>query len=361
MTGTNRQCIYCHNFCKFCCPSFNATKDHKILETNKNYLLYLFQKKATELKQADGRSFYLCNDCRRCEQFCWDEGKQVLENNRAAKAAALKEGVAPPPVYDIKDNLEKYGNFFGQKPGSPPADREREYDVYLYAGEYAQNYEPELIRQFGGLLDSMGFSYICDPSEVSSGVLARDLGAEELSGRLMKQNYEKINKYNFRQLVALAPEDYYAFSFEYEKEGLKWGQEVLHYTQFLADNLDRIKTVSSEPVKYMYFDPCKLGRYCGLYDQPRAVLQKLLRSEGVEFFRNREQASCCGGYIRLLDEQVAMNMAMQIIDECRASGCGFLVTSCPLCLSNLKAANGSHPLRIVDIIELASNSINQKA
>ncbi|MDD3777547.1 MAG: (Fe-S)-binding protein [Actinomycetota bacterium] len=354
---SNRQCIYCHNFCKFSCPSFNATKDHKILQTNKNYLLYLHRQGKTGLEPADGRSFYLCNDCRRCEVFCWDSKKQVLVNNREAKAAAFREGTAPDAVYAFKDNFLENGNFFRTEKTNNQADFNQTYDAYVYAGEYANHYEGKLKDQLGEILNNLGLSFVYDQNETSSGVLACDLGMEELAWRLMEQTYQKISRYNFKCLVTIAPEDYYAFRFEYEKAGFKFKVPVLHYTQLLAQDLDRLKPVAGRPRKYMYFDPCKLGRYGQIYEEPRKVLEKLLGSRCCEFQRNRDQAYCCGGYIRLLDEKISRDISSQVINECQARDCSILITACPLCLSNLKQAKGDLNLTILDIIEVAAGGL----
>ena len=42
----------------------------------------------------------------------------------------------------------------------------------------------------------------------------------------------------------------------------------------------------------VYHDPCYLGRYRGVYDEPREVLAR--RSELLEAPRNREKSFCCG-------------------------------------------------------------------
>jgi len=43
-----------------------------------------------------------------------------------------------------------------------------------------------------------------------------------------------------------------------------------------------------------YHDPCHLGRYSGIYEEPREVI-KLLGGKIVESLFNRENAYCCGG------------------------------------------------------------------
>jgi Fe-S oxidoreductase len=44
-----------------------------------------------------------------------------------------------------------------------------------------------------------------------------------------------------------------------------------------------------------YQDPCFLGRYNNIYDEPRQILQSIPGIELVEMERNRKDAFCCGG------------------------------------------------------------------
>jgi len=356
---SNRQCIYCHNFCKFSCPSFIATNDHKILETNKNYLLYLHKKGDVNLDAEAAKSFYLCNDCKRCEVFCWDSNKDVLNNNRAAREVIYKNKLAPVEVYEIENNFKKYGNFFSAENTDDKKDKTKKYDMYVYAGEYARYYEPKLLDYFTRILDCLGITYIFDPNEISSGVLALDLGMEELSVELMKKNFKKINSYNFDQMIVLGPEDYYAFKFEYDQAGLKFKNKIVHYSEFLAENISKIK-LNRNTGKFMYFDPCKLGRYCGIYDEPREVLKELFDSRCIEFFRNKEEAYCCGGVISLFDNDIPKYISRSVIEECKENECNYLITACPLCLKNLKDANQNSDLKILDIAEVVYMNLMDK-
>lgn len=56
----------------------------------------------------------------------------------------------------------------------------------------------------------------------------------------------------------------------------------------------RLKYTKKLDKKVTYHDSCCLGRYAGIYDEPRQVLESL-GAELVEMEDTRQYALCCGG------------------------------------------------------------------
>jgi len=356
-----RQCIYCHNFCKFSCPSYIASKDQKILQTQRNYLIHLYDDRKIELDKELGRSIYYCNDCRRCENYCIYDEKDVLANNRYSKEVIFKKGLAPEKVYEIEKNLKKHNNVFGLDLSKEEENEDyfsKEYDIFIYSGDIVKYLEPQIYSSFVRILKVLGISYISDEGEISDGMLALDLGIPELSNDLMKKNFERISNFRFKKIVILSPESYYGFKMEYGKFGYKFGKDMVHYTEFVNDYIDDIK-VNKTNDKIKYFDPCKLGRYLGIYKEPRNILSKLFGIEDFEFFKNKEESKCCGGYVSLYDKEFSNKVSMELINECKEAGCNVLITSCPLCVNNLKSADLNKEIKIYDLLEYISVNLEE--
>ena len=55
----------------------------------------------------------------------------------------------------------------------------------------------------------------------------------------------------------------------------KWDIEVEHATIPILKELKKLKIKSREKEIVTYHDPCKLGRYSGIYEEPRETIRIL--------------------------------------------------------------------------------------
>jgi len=104
-----------------------------------------------------------------------------------------------------------------------------------------------------------------------------------------------------------------------------------------------------------YQDPCRLGRYVGVYDRPRQLLTEVAEVELVEMPRHGEQAVCCGNTGWLNCNAATKRFQIERLEEAAATGSARLVTACPGCFIHLRCAQEGLPdgpaakLRICDL------------
>ena len=110
----------------------------------------------------------------------------------------------------------------------------------------------------------------------------------------------------------------------------------------------------------VFHDPCYLGRYRNVYDQPRTVAA--LAGTVVEAPRNHERSFCCGagGGLAFLGEETGERVSHNRAAELVATGAQTIATACPFCNTMFRdalAATGSAPPQLLDIAQLAARSL----
>jgi Fe-S oxidoreductase len=112
--------------------------------------------------------------------------------------------------------------------------------------------------------------------------------------------------------------------------------------------------------RVVYHDPCYLGRYRGVYDEPRAVIART--AEVVDPPRARERSFCCGagGGRMFLGEEQGKRVNVERAAELAATGAATIGTACPFCRTMFRdalgAATGPVP-KLLDIAEIVAASL----
>ena len=168
---------------------------------------------------------------------------------------------------------------------------------------------------------------------------------------LIDKNTELIKKSGAKRLVLSCPICYKVFKEEYQLEGI----EVLHHTQYINELIenDRLDIDRSDK-RYVYHDPCELGRAFSVYDEPRNIIDNIgLLTQGKS---DRDMTVCCGGSIG------SITMTLEERDEITKSSIKDLmtnhpeeiVTACPLCLKTFARLA---PVKVKDIAEIVAENI----
>ena len=112
--------------------------------------------------------------------------------------------------------------------------------------------------------------------------------------------------------------------------------------------------------KAVFHDPCYLGRYRDVYDQPRRVVGRY--AELIEPARTRERSFCCGagGGQMFLGEEKGERVNAERARELAATGARTIATACPFCRTALRDALAEAPgppPALLDIAQLAEKGV----
>jgi Fe-S oxidoreductase len=128
----------------------------------------------------------------------------------------------------------------------------------------------------------------------------------------------------------------------------------------MARFADRLAPQSSGSESIVFHDPCYLGRYRNVYDEPRAIVAQ--SGQLVEAPRNHERSFCCGagGGLAFLGDESGQRVSHDRVQELIATGATTIAAACPFCntmLNDALAATGDAAPKLVDIAQLAARGL----
>lgn len=214
------------------------------------------------------------------------------------------------------------------------------------------------------LLNSLSIEPALLPNERCCGHDLLWAGDTENFAKLAEHNIKEIKKAKAKQVVTTCPECYHTLKVEYQRYFGSLDFEVVHISQLLAEGIADNKLKFHRSVKKVtYHDPCRLGRFSGIYDEPRAIINAIPNLELVEMPRSRTSALCCGTQAWMNCGTVNKQIQAERLKEASATGAEVLLTSCPKCQIHFRCAMNDGRLgeelgiEIEDITSLAAKAL----
>jgi Fe-S oxidoreductase len=227
-------------------------------------------------------------------------------------------------------------------------------NVLYYPGCMMKFVTKEQNEKYKKILRKAGIDFIeLKELEVCCGSPVLAAGYPEEAKKLAEKNFEVFKEHSVKKMITPCPACFRTFSQEYPKLVEKWNIKVEHVTQTLAKAIEGGKLkIKGKNVKVTFHDPCHLGRYSGVYEEPRKIIGKS-GAEIVEMEMSREQALCCGGGggVRANYPELAKEMAKERIKQAEKTKAEILVTSCPLCFVQLKEAAENSKIKVMELSE----------
>lgn len=233
------------------------------------------------------------------------------------------------------------------------------------AGAFDDRYK-KVVRAFAKILAHLNVSYaVLGKEETCTGDPARRAGNEMLYQMQALQVIETFKMYEVKKIITICPHCFNIFKNEYPDLGGSY--EVINYLQFINRNIEegklKIDTTSLKNIRITYHDPCYLGRANDIYDEPRAILNKLTGSV-VEMHRNKSFALCCGaGGAQMFKEAEKGDKEIFIerTEDALKTDPKVIATACPFCMTmltdGLKYKNREEEIKNLDIAELVAQSL----
>ena len=347
-------CIMCTR-CHEVCPAHESgtSLSPSAMEINKRYFINeqgnsLFNGAAdTALLDyaISDDAVWSCTTCYACVQVC-PVGNEPMMDILELRRNEVFDAKMPDELADVLRSLDEQGNSFKESARrrsrwSRPLnvklkDATKEPVKYLwYVGDFSSFNQicQDTTRKVAEVLMVAGVDFgIMGKKEKSAGNDIRRVGEEGLFEVLVEQNIESIESCEFEEIFTTDPHTFNTLKNEYPEKGGNF--PVKHYSTLLLELIKNgdIKLNKKLDIKATYHDPCYLGRYNGIYDDPRQVM-KLCGVELVEMPRNKENSFCCGaggGQIWLPDhDDMVQRPSENRIEEAVSVGVNHFTVACP--------------------------------
>jgi Fe-S oxidoreductase len=335
----------------------------------------LIHKSQLGIVDFENEEVWQCVGCNACVDRC-PRDVEIPHIMRAIRRVIMEvgAGVVPHSLRITEKNISAVGNPLGEPP-EKRMDWAKGLGVktftkgteILYFPCCYQAYDPPTrkaaIATVNILKNAKVDFGIPDNNVVCCGESIRKAGSESLFQRLAKTNIDIFAELGVKKILVTSPHCYHTFKDEYPELGANY--EVIHFSEYLAELIKdgRIKLTKEVKQKVTYHDSCCLGRYQGIYDEHRQILNSIPGLELVEMRDTREYSLCCGGCAGRLwmetkkGERLSELRLEQVFDV----GAKTLALSCPYCMANFNdgvlSMGKTEEIEVKDISELVSEAL----
>ena len=322
-----------------------------------------------------GDVLWSCTTCRACEDICPVNIQHLDIILEARKYQVLMESDFPPEMQETFTNLENQSNPWGFGSDTradwargldvPLMTDNPEADILYYVG-CAGSFDDrgkKIAQAMARVLQKAGVNFaILGEEERCNGDVARRAGNEYLAQMMIKENLETLNQYKPKKIVAACPHCFNTIKNEYPQFGARY--DVVHHTEFLLDlfRQGKLKTNRTLDDNLTFHDSCYLGRWNGIVDAPRQLLQMVNGGRPlIEMERNRTEGFCCGagGARMFMEETIGKRINHERAEEVISTGASAVAAACPFCITmlgdGLNDNNGEAKVKdIAEIIDEAT-------
>ena len=321
-----------------------------------------------------------CATCKLCELRC-PRGVDITDLLHSLRILAFESRKAPQKLEQALWGIYEQGNPHGGNKNErgkwaeglnvPITGNGQKSSKYLLYAGCAASYDPRLqnvARSVVEVLQKAGVQVsVLGENENCCGDVVYQIGEEGFLEELVQKNIKTFNDSEAETVITVSPHCLNMFKNIYPHYGKM--PNVLHYTEILSEFIDhgelevkRIELVGAEGIQVTYHDPCYLGRYYGIYEEPRRILESIPGIKLTEMRDNKENALCCGGGGgQMWNENMTIRPSHDRVIQASESA-SVLATSCPYCIQNFEDAAKTKglALKITDVSELLNHSLKAK-
>ncbi len=398
------RCTHC-GYCRHVCKVYNVSWSETDYAGGRNRIIKALDRKDIKFDKEDIiPSVFRCMLCGNCAVVC-PVGVDTLSVFQHFRKTVVKKGAMPEKLKVLRGSIMENNNPFLEKhvdrfnwcdsceEGARAYERAKQtsavnegkqnsYKVGYFTGCTSAYRNKELVSATSQVLEKLGIGFVVFPEEKCCGSVLFRTGLEDDALEVVKSNYEMIQTSGVDEVVFSCSGCFSTFMLEYSKfAGGNLGFNLFHITQYALKvakeknlKIRYTKRSKEDPLIITYHDPCHLGRYCGVYEEPRELIRRIEGVKLLEMKHNRDMSWCCGagGGVKALYGDIAVEVGRDRLAETRAcmvriredrlkealeTTAEVLVSSCVFCKNNLfQVANEDNSaIKVMDISQLLAD------
>ena len=298
-------------------------------------------------------SLNTCTTCGICTASC-PAGVNPPDLVESARRELVSSGIMTPQQMRLKERLFSRGNVFddpgnrlawlrGERAKGGSLTDIKPNAVYFVGCLSSYRYLQTAAKTFD-LLRRFGAAILPDEQCCGSPLVRTGFDAS----RFREANLRQIRMIGSDTIITGCAGCYSTLKRDYPPD-----LRVMSVPEFLAGRLSELDLMPLN-MTVTYHDPCHLGRHNGIYEPPRQVIESICRLK--EMRASRESARCCGGGggVRVGYTDLSLRMAKRRLAD-MPDGVDRIVTSCPLCVRNLRDAGAGE--KVIDLVDLVAAAI----
>jgi Fe-S oxidoreductase len=321
-------------------------------------------------------TLWACTTCRACEEVCPVTIEHVPRIVAMRQGQTLMAETYPkelnPALKGLERNFNPWGIGYDKR-----ADWAEGLDVKLMADNPDVDYllwigcagsfddrSKKVSTSLVKILQKADINFaILGVEEKCTGDFARRVGNEMLYQMMAQENIDTLNNYKVKKIVTACPHCLNTIKHEYPQMGGNY--QVIHHTQIIDQliNTGKISLSKTFGESLTYHDPCYLGRYNGVYNQPRSILQSISKKQINELNRHGRESFCCGagGGRMWMEETIGKRINLERAEEIVGRQVTNVAVGCPFCLTmiedGMKELEKEEEIKTQDICELVAKNM----
>ncbi|MCP3871626.1 MAG: 4Fe-4S dicluster domain-containing protein [Desulfobacteraceae bacterium] len=352
------------------------TDDEEKNEEIKAKMLELNSEKSLIGEVIEEDTLWACTTCRACEQVCPVTIEHVPRIMAMRQGQTLMAEAYPKELNVALKGLERNGNPWGigydkradwaegLNVKTMAEDSNVDYLLWVGCAGSFDDRTKKVSEALVKILQKADISFaILGKEEKCTGDFARRVGNEMMYQMMAEENIGTLNNYNVKKIITACPHCLNTLKHEYPQMGGNY--EVIHHAEFIDQLVNSGKIILNKSLEgtLTYHDPCYLGRYNSVYDQPRSILNAISKDGLKELDRNGQESFCCGagGGRMWMEETIGKRINIERSEEIINKQADNVAVGCPFCLTmiedGMKELEKDEQIKTQDIAELVANNM----